>query len=183
VSYTDRVIVEMEDKYGVADEIFCTQDVDSHEFRRIHRSMSRGRTHDITLFVAKDNGFVFIAKHSYPEGLFRAPSGGLNKDEDFIVGAKREAFEETGLDIELERYVLRIRVRFQSSDGHIDWTSHVFMARHIAGAISPRDTYEIREARLVTLDEIPRFQEIMRKSNIGGFQYRAFLTDEVLKRL
>jgi 8-oxo-dGTP pyrophosphatase MutT (NUDIX family) len=173
----------MEKKYGVPEILTTVHEVDLDEYRRIHRRMSRGRVHDITLFIAKDDGFVFIAKHSYPPGLFRAPSGGLNKDEDFIEGAKREAFEETGLDIELEKYLLRIKARFQSPNGHIDWTTHVFTARYLSGEIMPHDTYEIREARLVSLDEIPRFQEIMRGSKIGGFHYRAFLMDEVLKRI
>ena len=183
MSHTANLMALMEAKFGAPDKLTYSQQVDSHEFNRIGRSLSRGRIHDITLFIAKDDGFVFIAKHSYPPGLFRAPSGGLNKDEDFIVGAKREAFEETGLEIELEKYLLRIQVRFYSDDRHIDWTTHVFTARALFGDIKPHDTYEIREARLVKLDEIPKFQDIMRISKIGGFQYRAFLTDEVLKRL
>jgi len=183
VSYTSNLITRIEEKYGVPDELAHTQQVDLNEFAMIRRSMARERAHDITLFIAKGDGFIFIAKHSYPPGLFRAPSGGIHKGEDFIDGAKREALEETGVDIELEKYILRIKVRFQSSNGHIDWTTHVFKARHVAGEIGHRDKKEIREARLVTLDEIPKFQETMRKSKIGGFHYRAFLTDEALKRL
>jgi 8-oxo-dGTP pyrophosphatase MutT (NUDIX family) len=183
VSYTANLISQMEAMFGTPEELTHTQTVDSDEFAMIRRSMARERSHDITLFIAKDDGFVFIAKHPYPAGLFRAPSGGLHKGEDFIDGAKREAFEETGLDIELEKYLLRIQARFQSSEGHIDWTTHVFTASCISGEINPHDIEEIREARLVTLDEIPLFQDIMRKSSIGGFHYRAFIMDEVSKRL
>ncbi len=183
MSHTADLIASMEELYGIPDILTFAQDVDLDEYRRIHRSMSRGRLHDITLFIAKDDGFIFIAKHSYPPGLFRAPSGGLNKDEDFAVGARREAFEETGVEIELEKYLLRINVRFNSPSGQIDWTSHIFTARYLSGEITPVDTYEIREARLVTRDEIPDFQDTMRNSKVGGFHYRAFLTEETLKRI
>ena len=189
MSYTASLVAEMERQFGIPDELSHTQRVDDSEFQMIRRSMKTDRTHDITLFIyndaskrKKDSGFIFIAKHSYPAGLFRAPSGGIHRDEDFIAGAKREAFEETGVDVELEKYLLRIKVRFYAGDDAFDWTSHVFKARYVGGEIKPHDTREIREARVVTLAEIPRFQETMRKSKVGGFHYRAFLTDEVMKR-
>jgi 8-oxo-dGTP pyrophosphatase MutT (NUDIX family) len=183
LSYTLNLIATMESQYGIPDELSYVQDVDEREFDRIAQSMRDKRVHDITLFIAKDDGYIFIAKHSYPPGLFRAPSGGLHKDEDFETGAKREALEETGVEIEIGTYLLRINVRFQNGEKHIDWVSHVFTACHVSGEISPRDTNEIHEACLVTLDEIPIFQEIMRNSKVGGFQYRAYLMDEVLKRV
>ncbi len=39
--------------------------------------LDNGRAHDVTLYIEKDNGYIFIAKPFYPAGLFRAPSGGI----------------------------------------------------------------------------------------------------------
>lgn len=183
MSFLSSQIAEMEGLYGHPDYLTFTVNATSKEIDRIRSSMKRGRAHDITLFIAKDDGYIFISKHFYPPGLNRAPSGGVLPGEDFITGAKREALEETGVKIELQKCILRIGVKFQSEDDTINWTSHVFAAKYICGEIVPQDTREIKEARLIKVDEIPKFKEIMLNSGNAGFRYRAFLTDESIKRL
>ena len=176
-------IPEMERLYGIPDNLSITVPADQVEVDRIKRSMKRGRAHDITLYIRKDDGFIFIAKPFYPQGLFRAPSGGVHPGESFIDGAKREALEETGVEIELERFILKIEVRFQSTADHVDWTSHIFEARYISGDIIPQDTFEISAARWVHPGEIPIFRNLMLQSENAGLRYRAFLTDESMRRL
>ncbi|MCP4584040.1 MAG: NUDIX hydrolase [candidate division Zixibacteria bacterium] len=179
-------IASMEDKYGRPAEFETEIEMTPNELDVVRRSQKNGRAHDLTMFIFKGNQFLFIAKHFYPPDLFRAPSGAANPGESIIDGARREAYEETGVDIELERYLARIRVKFINSHDtreSIDWTSHVFKARYIAGDVYPKDTREIREARFVGFDEIPRFNEIMLKVGIGGFQYRVFLTEKTMKLL
>jgi 8-oxo-dGTP pyrophosphatase MutT (NUDIX family) len=176
-------IPEMERLYGIPDILTLTVSADQPEIDRIKRSMKRGRAHDITLYIYKDDGFIFIAKPFYPSGLFRAPSGGVHPGESFVDGAKREALEETGVVIELERYILRINVCFKSDLDLVDWTSHIFTARYLNGEIIPQDTYEISEARLVHPDEIPAFRALMLQSSNAGLRYRAFLTDECQRRI
>jgi 8-oxo-dGTP pyrophosphatase MutT (NUDIX family) len=173
----------MERLFGTPDILSITEPAEQPEVDRIRRSMKRGRAHDITLFIKKDDGYIFIAKAFYPPGLFRAPSGGVHPDESFIDGAKREALEETGVEVELQRYILRIQACFKSENDHVDWTSHIFTASHLRGEIDPQDTYEISAARLVHLDEIPAFRTLMLQSNNAGLRYRAYLTDESLRRI
>jgi ADP-ribose pyrophosphatase YjhB (NUDIX family) len=169
--------------HGEPDRLATVQEMTPDELDVVRSSMKDGRAHDITLYIKKDNGYIFIAKPFYPPGLYRAPSGGIRPDEDFDSGAKREALEETGVEIALEQYILRIDVRFQTQDDYIDWTSYVFSALHVGGAIEPRDKQEIKEAKLVTADEVPGFIDLMLKSRSGGLMYRAFLTKETGKRL
>jgi 8-oxo-dGTP pyrophosphatase MutT (NUDIX family) len=173
----------MEDLYGRPDEAAFVQPVTPYEYERIARSMKDDRAHDITLYIKKDNGYIFIAKHFYPPGLYRAPSGGVRPEEDFQDGALREAREETGVDIKLTEYIMRIDVGFESESDRIDWTSHIFLADYVKGDIEPYDKREIKEARLVYPDEIPGFAKKMRETKIGGLNYRAFLTEEVGKIL
>jgi ADP-ribose pyrophosphatase YjhB (NUDIX family) len=183
LTFLSSQVSEMEKRFGIPDRLSFIQPVTETELARIHQSMKQGRAHDITLFISKDDGYIFIAKPFYQPGLFRAPSGGVVIGEDFEDGAKREAFEETGVEIKLERYILRIEVRFETSTDHIDWVSHIFKAAYISGEINPQDKYEISAARLAHLDEIPKFRKIMQESSNGGLKYRVFLTDEALKRL
>ena len=183
MSYFAPQIPLMEKLYGSPEELSYTQTVTPQEYDRISGSMKHGRAHDITLYIKKDGGYIFTAKHLYPPGLFRAPSGGVRPGENFEDGAKREALEETGTDISLLKYILRIKVRFVNESKTIDWTSHIFSAEYIKGEIEPHDKREIREARLIYPDEIPGFIEKMRETRIGGLNYRAFLTGVVKKRL
>ena len=173
----------MERLFGLPDRLQLVQPAQQAEIDRIRRSMKRGRDHDVTLFITKDDGFIFIAKPFYPPGLFRAPSGGVHPDEHFIDGAKREAREETGVEIELEHFLLHIGVCFQSEIDKVNWTSYIFKARYLSGEIDPQDKYEISAARLVHPDEIPKFRELMLQSSNAGLRYRAYLTDETLQRI
>jgi len=179
-------IASVEKKFGKPAELKTEIELSQGEFERVRRSQYNGRAHDITLFIFKGDKMLFIAKHFYPRDLYRAPSGAANPGESIIDGAKREAYEETGVKIELEKYIARIRVKFinnRDKEDIIDWTSHVFKARYISGKVNPVDKREIREARYVDFDEIPKFNEIMRKSNIGGFRYRKYLTEHCLELL
>ncbi|NLI16102.1 MAG: NUDIX hydrolase [candidate division Zixibacteria bacterium] len=146
------------------------------ELRRIRSSQRNGRAHDITVFIFNGNKLLFIAKPFYPSGLFRAPSGGAYPGEKLVEAAHREIYEETGVIIRLEKYFLRIKVRFAADNDCIDWTSHVFKARYVSGIINPIDTNEIREARFVERSELEKFDDILIKINTGGFRYRSFLT-------
>ncbi len=173
----------MEMLYGKPDCLSTTQKMTAGELAVVRASMKEGRAHDITLYIKKGDGYIFIAKPFYPPGLYRAPSGGVRRGEDFESGAKREALEETGVDIELGKYILRINVRFQSLEKSIDWTSHIFTAQYRSGEIEPLDKEEIREAKVIHLHEIPKLQEMMVNSGSGGLIYRAYLTEESGKRL
>lgn len=179
-------IAAVELKYGEPVHLDTTIEMTPLELKRVRDSQHNGRAHDITVFIFKGNKLLFNAKHFYPEGLYRAPSGAAKPGEGIEAGAIREAYEETGVKIELERFLALIKVRFVNhlaANDYIDWTSYVFKARYISGEIEPIDKREIREARLVGFDEVPKFNEIMLKVNVGGFRYRVFLAKHVMKLL
>jgi ADP-ribose pyrophosphatase YjhB (NUDIX family) len=184
MSFIQKTDIEnMEKRYGKPAFLNTEISMSPAELEIVRNSQKDGRAHDITLFIFNDGKLLFNAKHFYPEGLFRAPSGGVNRDETIELGAKREAYEETGVEIELKRYLARIDVRFfnrENKNEQIDWTSYVFSAKFVSGEIAPQDTDEIREAKWIKPDEIPKFTEIMKNSERGGFHYRAFLTENVL---
>src|SRR5437879_4093235 len=94
----DTVIAPLEARYGKAEELSMEFAMGEPEFDLLKWSMRRGRAHDVTLFITRDDGQILvIRKPMYPEGVYRTPSGGVDIGEDFEVGAKREAYEETGV--------------------------------------------------------------------------------------
>ena len=86
------------------------------------------RTHDVTLFIvngpdldargraepgrAAGQRLALIRKPMFPPDIWRPPGGGVKPGEDFVAAVEREGLEETGLWIELERYLVDMHARF-----------------------------------------------------------------------
>ncbi len=180
---TSEMIEEISSHFGSPPSVRMTAPVTDEEFDFIKSTQKNGRAHDVTFYIFKDDKLVVNAKHKYPKGLYRAPSGGLMPGEGFITGIKREALEETGAEIELEKFLLIIKVTFTTGKRNLDWTSYIFRARYIAGELKPHDTREIREVALVDLSEFENFKNIIGDLDRGGLSYRARLHEAVRRYL
>ncbi len=158
---------------------FCFE-MNPEEFKLVIQSTQQGRYHDVTLFILHQDKYVVIEKHLYAKtGILRAPSGGASPGERLEAAAIREGKEETGLDIELQRWVLECHVTFYCK-GHspIDWVSYVFLAQSVGGELETQDTTEISDVQLRTRDELQKeIRPLLLASKSGGFRYRAGLTD------
>ncbi|MCR4403890.1 MAG: NUDIX hydrolase [Candidatus Acetothermia bacterium] len=158
----------------------------AEEFRLLRASLADGRSQaqDVTLFILIDGRIVVIRKPFHPPGVWRPPSGLVRESEELLEAARREALEEAGLEVELERYLLRLRPTFVHAGEEVRWTSHVFLARRRGGALRPRDTREIAAVRLVSAAELQGpIRERLIRSGLGGLRYRAELADFALARL
>ena len=146
---TQEVLNKIERKYGVPDILHTRYTMNRAEFDLLEWSMRNGRRHDVTLFISNEekDKIVVIRKPSYPKGVYRPPSGGIEPGEDFEIGARREAYEETGLEIKLQKYALRSHVDLAFEDEIVAWTSHVLAARAIGGCLEPVDKKEIAGVR------------------------------------
>jgi ADP-ribose pyrophosphatase YjhB (NUDIX family) len=166
---------EFESRYGCPRELRASYKMNPHEYDGLLKSQKHGRSHDITFFIRKEMKWVVIAKHWYPPGLYRIPSGGIRPDESIEGGTLREAREETGGIISLKDYFLRIMVRFSNGNRSVDWISHLVLSDWEGGELDPIDTGEIRETRLAQREEFGDFGRIMLKSDSGGLHYREWL--------
>ena len=178
-----NTLEDIEKRFGIPRELSMSFPMNPSEFQNLKDSMKDGRNSDVTLFIFKDDKVIVIAKPWYPKGLYRAPSGGIKPDEDLEPCALREAYEETGAKIELEKYILRIYVTFRCNEEKVNWTSHVFTAKYLSGDLKPIDTREIKEVNLLSLDELSALKEKLLESDSGGLHYRAALTEAALKEI
>ncbi len=185
-----EIIRELEKKYGRPEELSFAYKMTQTEFELVRASQKHGRAHDVTLFIhdhgdhGDDGRVVVIRKPMYPAGAYRAPSGGVAPGETFEQGALREAYEETGLMVSLEKYIIRARVCFSNAARSIDWTSHVFTSSSAGGELDPIDTHEIAEARWVTVAEMMgSVRDALLASGSTGLRYRSELADAVVRRL
>ncbi len=176
---TQDMVDAMAARYGVPERATFLFPVKDDEFSFIRSTQKNERRHDVTLYIHKDDAIIVIAKHHYPPGMYRAPSGGLHPGESFECGIAREVMEETGTQIELERFLLESHVTFTNSIGTIPWTSFVFQARYVTGDFVFTDTREIREVRTAKLTEFAAYAQIMRSMEVGGLHYRAALHERV----
>ena len=151
----------------------------------VRKSVAKGRHHDITCFIKHKGLYAVIQKHGYARtGIYRAPSGGLNLKETIEEAAKREMKEETGLDIELTRLVLDVKLDVITSEEVLQWRSLVFLANSVQGNLNPIDKFEIYDARLMSRQELlGDVYQLMVYSGWGGFEYRAFLTKSFFEQL
>lgn len=93
------------------------------EFNLLRYSKRDGRYRDATILIPYEGKLVCIIKHAYPEGIARPPSGGVVPGEPLDSAAEREAFEETGLRVTIERYLVRASCNF-TLGSHASPTAH-----------------------------------------------------------
>lgn len=151
------------------------------EFHDLERHRDRGRAHDVSLVIANGDDVAVIRKAGYPDGSFRIPSGGIHPEESFLDGAVREAFEETGLAIRVDDYVLQLHVQFTFAGEAVKWTTHVMLASVVDELdengkpnIVPHDVDEIEAARWMSWRELVHdVSPLLEGSGLGGLSYRA----------
>lgn len=180
-----HVIRSIEIKYNTPKLLFMEQPISDEEMKMLRQSQKHGRAHDITFFITDNQSRIaVIRKHFHPLGVFRAPSGGLEPGEDFETGALREAYEETGLSVLLEKYLLRVNIHFKNQNLTVPWTTHVFSAQVQGGIIAPIDTEEIADAKWITIPDLQgNVRSLLLATGKGFFQYRVKLTDTALELL
>src|SRR5262249_40283098 len=143
------------------------------------------RTHDVTLFILDPSlRLAVIRKPHFADGVWRPPGGGVKPGEDFAEGAVREALEETGLRVELRRYLVASEAPSRHAGRELPWRPHVFHATTIDTELAPDDVEEIAGARWSTLDELAGpLRERLLETGHAFWRYRVALHDAAIEQL
>ena len=149
---TEEVLAPIRARYGEPAILEWEGEITEREYGVA--TYNPARTHDVTLFILNGDRLALIRKPQFAPDIWRPPGGGIKPGEDFVEAAVREALEETGLRVELERYLVEARARFLHERDELDWRTHVFLATHPDEEIEPHDTEEIADARWGTLEEL-----------------------------
>jgi ADP-ribose pyrophosphatase YjhB (NUDIX family) len=107
-----------------------------------------------------DNGRVLLARRAHHpfEGFWDIPGGFLNEGEDPLDGLRRELKEETGLEVEPQRFFGLWMDRY-GSDSTADATLNLYWtARVVGGQAAPAD--DVSELRWFGRDELPAANEL-----------------------
>jgi 8-oxo-dGTP pyrophosphatase MutT (NUDIX family) len=178
-----------EQRFGSPAEACVEQELLPWEMDLIDRVCGTTRFHDLTTFVLGGRSLALVHKPSEPEGVYWTPAGGLHDGEPMEQGVRREVREETGIDVTVERYLLRLEALFTCGPRSRPWTSHVFLARPTRPAaadqaLSPEDTKEIERAAWIDVETfVHHTVPLLRSTEWGRFRYRLHLAELVFAQL
>src|SRR2546421_6839136 len=179
---TEAVLEPIRKRYG--DPALLEWESEISEREHALATYNPKRMHDVTLFILNGERLALIRKPQFEPGVWRPPGGGVKAGEDFEAGVRREALEETGLEIELQRYLVAAEARFLYEPHEVPWRTHVFLATTTDDEIEPRDREEIAAARWGTLAELAGpLRERLLVTGRAFWRYRVALHDAALDQL
>lgn len=114
------------------------------------------RTAEVVLALRRPGDrFLLHTKDFYPSGAYRLLTGGVQPGEDLLAAVQREAFEETGLTVTVERFIGIIHHWFARGEQQVPFASFVFTLAETDAAPEKQDSEErISDYREVTLDGV-----------------------------
>ena len=172
----ETVLAPLRERYGEPVRLEWEGEISEREHSLA--TYNPNRTHDVTLFIFKGEQLALIRKHGFEPGIWRPPGGGVKPGEDFVAGVQREALEETGLQVELQRYLVDATAHFVYEPYDVPWRTHIFSATTEDDELSPQDTDEIEAARWGTLAELSGpLRERLLATGRAFWRYRVALHD------
>jgi ADP-ribose pyrophosphatase YjhB (NUDIX family) len=182
VHVDEAVLAPLRERYGEPALLEWEGEISEREHRLA--TYDPRRMHDVTLFILNRERLALIRKPHFAPGIWRPPGGGVKEGEEFEQAVEREALEETGLHIELRRYLVAASARFLYEPDHVPWRTHVFLATTEDERLAPRDTTEIAAARWGSLDELAGpLRERLLSTGRAFWRYRVALHDAALAAL
>jgi NAD+ diphosphatase len=116
---------------------------------------------EVCMVVRRPSGSVLLSiKTFYPRGAYRLPTGGIDRDEPIFDAVLRETLEETGLTVEVRRFLAALTYR-DGPDGPPVFHTFAFLLDDPSGApVIPLDEHEQIESYVeVPVAELPRVAE------------------------
>ena len=111
---------------------------------------------EVCMVVRRPSGGLLLStKTFYPDGAHRLPTGGIQAGEEILAAVRRETQEETGLDVELRRFLAAITY-LDGPEGPPIFHTFAFLLGVLGGTLGPLDLHEqISEYIAVRPGELP----------------------------
>jgi ADP-ribose pyrophosphatase YjhB (NUDIX family) len=180
VHVDEAVLADVRARYGKPVVLPWSGEISDREWAIATHNPTR--THDVTLFILDPSErLALIRKPHFTEGVWRPPGGGVKQGEDFAAGAVREALEETGLHVTLERYLVASDALFTNAGRELRWRTHVLLARTDDETLVPGDPDEIAAARWGTMEELAStLRDTLLATGRAFWRYRVKLHDAAI---
>jgi 8-oxo-dGTP pyrophosphatase MutT (NUDIX family) len=98
---------------------------------------------EVCMVVRRPTGNVLLSiKTFYPRGAYRLPTGGIDRDEPVLDAVVRETLEETGLSLDVRRFLAALTYR-DGPSGPPVFHTFAFLLDDPSGApVTPLDEHE-----------------------------------------
>jgi 8-oxo-dGTP pyrophosphatase MutT (NUDIX family) len=107
------------------------------------KRVPKKRRGEVGMLILGPEGKALIhTKPHYPEGTFRIPTGGIKPRERVLAALRREAWEETGLNVAVERLLAVLDYRFTDGGRELRFATYLFLLRSDGGEPTPQDEDE-----------------------------------------
>ncbi len=112
---------------------------------------------EVCMVVRRKNGrFLTMTKTFYPEGAYRLPTGGINYGESIHDALLRETNEETGLQVNINRFLAAVAYCVPVVDTQPLFYTFAFLLDEVRGTLGAIDETERIEAfREIEPAELP----------------------------
>jgi 8-oxo-dGTP pyrophosphatase MutT (NUDIX family) len=113
---------------------------------------------EVCMVVRRPAGTVLLSiKTFYPRGAYRLPTGGIDRDEPILDAVLRETLEETGLTVDVTRFLAALTYRDGPSGPPVFHTFAFLLDDPTGAPVTPLDEHEEIESYIeVMVDELPR---------------------------
>jgi ADP-ribose pyrophosphatase YjhB (NUDIX family) len=149
-------IAQLGAQYGTPRRERCALDVSQGAHEWWTTDKVRRRDGEVVLFIQRRNGSLILhTKDFYPGRVLRVPSGGVKEGEAVTAAVHREALEETGLQVAIERFLTLVEFEFRWRGQVTRYPSYSFLLCEVEGDLKSLDPDE----RIVALSEVP-FSEL-----------------------
>lgn len=134
-------------------------------FDELLRGLGKGRRGEVVLVIRHSNGQVWLhTKRFYPPGVYRLPSGGIWRDEPALDAARRECWEEAGLQAPICDCLGIMRYRLERAGVILPFISYFFVLDGGEESPRPRDGGEaIVDFRRVPPAELAQVAQSLRQ--------------------
>jgi len=102
---------------------------------------------EVCMVVRRPNGrLLTMTKTFYPRGVSRLPTGGINHGEPILAALLRETLEETGLQVELRRFLAAVAYHTGNVQTSPVFYTFAFLLDEVGGTLGTLDEAERVEA-------------------------------------
>jgi len=112
---------------------------------RMYRAKFRAA---VAAIIFDEQGRILLFKHTYRKFEWGIPAGGLEYNEQPEQAIVREFFEETGMELQVERILL---AESSKEDHNI---SLIYLCKITSGTF--KESHEISEMKYFDVDDLPR---------------------------
>jgi len=138
-------------QYGPVERRSYSLEVGRRNFEYWRRELVEKRRGEVVFVVRGPGGLILHTKDFYPPGTYRLPSGGVRWGESVLSALHREAREEMGLEVEVDRFLGLLEYEFRCQGEMMPFVSYVFLVREAGGELAPQD----KEERILSFRQVP----------------------------